>query len=271
MSATGARAGFIQSICVCALAGTIAAGVSAADVLSQLGITPQAAREAVDTVVNSGVFNPGLPARAFKMLPPAARGEVATAGVAWLKAYAATPEFKQQYARIRDTHKPAPPEFTGTPEDELKKAADEQKRQMEDSKKAIAALPPEQRKALEEALQGSAAVIAQMDTPEMRKMRLDGIKAIRAERTTQYQRELANWQRDYPENPNPVIAKRLREFLALSEGVDFDAATKVQNGRTVFVNPAYEAKPSQWRMCYRAGREATTAARTAVQAWLKEL
>ena len=36
-------------------------------------------------------------------------------------------------------------------------------------------------------------------------------------------------------------------------------------------NPAYERKPGQWKMCYRAGKEATAAARAAVQAWLKEL
>ena len=153
----------------------------------------------------------------------------------------------------------------------MKKADDEQKRQAEESKKAIATLPPEQRKAVEEAMKQSAAMLARMDTPEMRQMRLDGIKAQRAERTTQYQQELANWQRDYPERPNPVIAKRLREFLALSENVDFAAELKSQNGRMMFVNPAYEAKPAQWKMCFRAGREATTAARAAVQAWLKEL
>lgn len=245
--------------------------LSAADVLSQLGIPPQAAKEAVGAIITSGIFNPGLPAAAFKLLPPAARADAAAAGVAWVKAYAASPEFRQQYARIRDTRKPEAPQFEGTPEDELKKAADEQKQQAEESKKAIASLPPEQRKALEEALKTSAAMLAQMDTPEMRKLRLDGIKAIRAERQTQYEQELANWQRTYPENPAPAIAKRLREFLAASDNVDFDAQLKSQNGRMVFVNPAYEAKPAQWKLCFRAGREATTAARAAVQAWLKEL
>ena len=39
----------------------------------------------------------------------------------------------------------------------------------------------------------------------------------------------------------------------------------------LFVNPAYQAKSAQWKTCYRAGKQATTAARAAVQAWLKEL
>src|SRR6266508_1491638 len=82
----------------------------AQDVLSQLGITPLAAKVAVDSVISSGIQNPGLPAKAFKLLPPAARAQMATAGVAWLKAYTASPEFTREYAQVRQAHKPAPPQ-----------------------------------------------------------------------------------------------------------------------------------------------------------------
>jgi hypothetical protein len=256
---------------VCVLAGALAAMVSAADVLSQLGIPLQAAREAVASVINSGVLNPGLPAKAFKVLPAAARGDVVTQGMAWLKTYTASADFKQQYARIRETHKPSPPQFEGTPEDEVKKADEEQKQQAEDSKKALASLSADQRAQIEEALKAAQAMAAQMNTPEMRKMRLDGIKGERADRTKQYEQEVQNWKRDNPESPAPVIAQRLREFLALSADVDFAAKLTSSGGTMVFENPAYQAKSSQWKMCYRAGKEATGAARTAAQAWLKEL
>lgn len=242
-----------------------------ADVLSRLGITPQAAKEAVESVISSGVYNPGLPAGAFKLMPAAARAEAATAGVAWLKAYTASAEFKQQWAGMREQRKPSAPEFPGTPEDELKAVDEDTKRQTEDSKKAIAALPADQRAQVEEALKASQTMIAQMNTPEMRKQRLDAIKAVRAERTTQYQQELATWTRTFPENPAPVLAKRLSEFLAASADVDFAAKLTPRNSRMIFENPAYEQKPGQWKLCYRAGKEATTAARAAVQAWLKEL
>jgi hypothetical protein len=256
---------------VCVLAGALAAMVSAADVLSQLGIPPQAAREAVDSVINSGVFNPGLPAKAFTLLPAAARGDVATLGMAWLKTYTASADFKQQYARIRETHKPSPPQFEGTPEDEVRKADEEQKQQAEDSKKALASLPADQRAQIEEAIKAAQAIIAQMNTPEMKKIRLDGIRAGRADRTKQYEQEVQNWKRDYPESPAPVIAKRLREYLALSADIDYAAKLTSRGGQMVFENPAYESKGSPWKMCYRAGKEATGAARAAAQAWLKEL
>jgi hypothetical protein len=254
-------------VCFCALGNT----AHAQDVLSQLGITPLAARVAVDSVISSGIYNPGLPAKAFKLLPPAARAQVATAGVAWLKTYIAAPDFTREYAQVRAAHKPAPPQFPGTPEDEVKKADEEQARQAEESKKAIAALPAEQRAQIEQAMNAAQAMTAQMNTPEMRKTRLDGIRAARADQMNDYEKALASWTRDYPENPAPIVAKRLREFLAGSADVDFAATLTPRNGKMVFENPAYEEKPAQWKICYRAGKEATTAARAAVQAWLKEL
>ena len=260
-----------RSVAACVCAGAVSLTVYTADVLAQLGIPLQAAKEAAGTVISNGVSNPGLPSKLFKTLSAAARAEAATAGVAWLKIYTASAEFKQHYLQIRETHKPEAPQFEGTPEEELKKDADQQKAEAEESKKAIASLPAEQRKALEETLKQSAAMLAKMDTPEMRKVRLDGIRMARAERTKQYEQELANWKREYPDNPAGAIAKRLREFLAMSADVDFAATLKSQDGRMLFENPAYEAKSAQWKMCYRAGREATAAARAAVSAWLKEI
>ena len=241
------------------------------DVLSQLGITLDAAKEAIGNVITAGVYNPGLSAQAFKLMPPAVRAQAATAGVAWLKTYVASPDFKKQYLQARESHKPDQPAFDTTPEQELQKDDDEQKQQLEESKKVIAALPPEQRKAMEDALKNAADVVAKMNTPESRKQRLDAIRAERAGRLKEYQDALAKWKQEYPDDPKPLVARRLREFLQLSADVDFNAKLVTQDGRSTFANPAYQAKPSQWKMCFRAGKEATVAARAAVQAWLTEL
>jgi antitoxin component of RelBE/YafQ-DinJ toxin-antitoxin module len=256
---------------VCVLAGSLGAAAYAADVLSQLGIPPDSAKEAVQIVLNTGVNNPGLPTKLFKATPAAARAEMASAGIAWVKSYTESAAFKAKWAEIRETHKPPVPEFEGTPEDELKKADDEQKQQAEESRKALASLPPETRKQIEDGMKAADAMRASMNTPEMRKTRLDAIAAMRAERTKQFDLELANWKRDYPESPAPAVAKRLREFLAFSADVDFGAKLVAKDGKMKFENPAYEAKSSQWKTCFRAGKEATAAARSAAQAWLKEL
>jgi hypothetical protein len=245
----------------------------AADIFAQLGFPVTSAQQAAVTIISNGIHNPGLPSASFKLLPPAVRAEMATAGVAWLKTFTKSPEFKARYDTLRETHKPQPPQFERTPEEELKRADDEQKQQAEESKKAIASLPEEQRRALEQALAASAAAMAQMNTPEQRKLRLDEIRATRTERTREYEQALASWQKEYPDDPAPAIARRLREFLAASADVDFAATVKpTEDGsRTRFENPAYEAKSAPWMLCFRAGREATTAARAAVSAWLREL
>lgn len=241
------------------------------DVLTQLGIPAEMAKEAVGIVLNNGIFNPGLPAKAFKLMSPEMRGTAASAGIAWLRTYTSSDEFKQAYAKLRDRRKPAAPVFDGTPEEELKKQADDQKQQAEESKKAIANLPPEQRAQLEEALAQAQALAAQQDTPEMRKTRLDAIKTSRAERTKDYEQQLAIWKDEYPDNPSVTVKKRLREFLQSCGDVDFSAKTTMTNGKLVFDREEYQSKSSQWKMCYRAGPEATGAAVTAVRAWLKDL
>ncbi len=70
-----------------------------------------------------------------------------------------------------------------------------------------------------------------------------------------------------PSDPDVTVKKRLQEFLDISATVDFDA--KLSGGS--FVNPEYESKSQQWKLCYRAGREVIKAAREEAQAWMKEL
>ena len=262
--------GFLsRALVIAALAAPAIA--SGADILVQLGIAPDVAREAIGSVVSGGVYNPGLPAQAFKLLPPGARAQAATAGVAWVKAYVASSDFTRQYTQVRQHHRPEAPAWELTPEQELQKADDDQKQQREQSRQAIAALPPEKRQAMEEALKSAADLTAKMDTPESRRKRLDAIKADRAAEVRAYDAAVAKWRQDYPDDPRPLVARRLREFLQISADVDYSARLTSNGNTAVFENPAYQAKSSQWKLCYRAGREATTAARAAVQTWLTEL
>ncbi len=65
----------------------------------------------------------------------------------------------------------------------------------------------------------------------------------------------------------------LKEFLTLSEDIDFEAKLlpKGNDGKQRFANPEYERKSHTWRMLYRAGKEPVTAARAFSQMWLEEL
>jgi hypothetical protein len=59
--------------------------------------------------------------------------------------------------------------------------------------------------------------------------------------------------------------------IDLSASVDFDAKLEPRDGKLRFVDPQYERKPADWKLCYCAGRPAVEAARAAAQAWLAEL
>lgn len=72
-------------------------------------------------------------------------------------------------------------------------------------------------------------------------------------------------------NPKVQLGRRLRAFLDATEDVDFDAATQRAGSYTLFVKQEYEAKPAEWKMCYRAGKETTEAIRAFARDWLAEL
>lgn len=257
------------------VAASLTAALVAADVLAQIGLTPAAAHEVLITGVGSGWINYGMAAPAFRKAPAALRVELANGVIAWARSYTASPEFKASYAKLRDNRKPTAPKVEGTPEEEYARQREQQAKDQakgaEDMKKAMASMAPEQRKQMEEAMQQAAEVMKQMDTPEMRKMMIDGIRMTREQQAATYAADMKKWTEDYPENPAPVIAKRLKAFLAVSADVDFDAKLVEKNGKMRFANESYESKPSEWKLCYRAGKEPVAAARTAAQAWLKEL
>jgi hypothetical protein len=64
---------------------------------------------------------------------------------------------------------------------------------------------------------------------------------------------------------------RLRHFLEVSANVAYDARLSDRDGKTVFADPALEAKPAEWKLCFRAGKPATDAARSFAQKWLADL
>ena len=86
-----------------------------------------------------------------------------------------------------------------------------------------------------------------------------------------YQIKICQWEKDYPADTRQLIKRRLEYFLDLTKDIDFNASLKELNGKKIFVNPAYEQKPAEWKMGYRAGKEVVQTARTFAGQWMKEL
>ncbi len=77
----------------------------------------------------------------------------------------------------------------------------------------------------------------------------------------------------YKANADPGIAvkKRLLDFIALAESVDFDAKIEKQGSKLEFVQTRYRSQSNQWKLLYRIGREPVLTARDMARSWLNDL
>ena len=83
---------------------------------------------------------------------------------------------------------------------------------------------------------------------------------------------MKNFEAKFPSDPMPQIKQRLQEMLDMTANIDYAAELKEgDKGIKFFVNPAYEAKPLEWKLAFRAGKPATDAVRAAAQQWIREL
>ncbi|HEX5473478.1 MAG TPA: hypothetical protein VFX12_02355 [Vicinamibacterales bacterium] len=247
-----------------------------ADVLTMAGLTAGDAKEAINDGILDGYAPYSMASRAFKAASPAVRVQLVNGGFAWARTYVASAEFKQAYETARQHRKPTPPTFEGTPEEEFARnraaAAADSDKSLAEMREAIKKMPPDQQKQIEASIEAGQAFAKRLDTPEMRKMNIEGIRQNRISAQQAYEKDLKTWQADFPVSPEALVATRLRTFLDDTVDVDFDAKlVKTSEGRFSFADPKYEQKGDHWKLAFRAGKDAALAARADAQAWLKTL
>jgi hypothetical protein len=93
--------------------------------------------------------------------------------------------------------------------------------------------------------------------------------AARAEKMARHDSTSAKEAATLDKDPNVTVRRRLQQFLAETAGIDYDA--KTSGPSHVFTDAGYESRPPLWKMGYRAGREATEAARAFAKEWMEEL
>jgi hypothetical protein len=244
-----------------------AVGVQGAgDALSQLGIPLQRAKQDIVWSLQSGQVGVSEAKRAFKAAAPAARASLVEGTLSWAKAYTQTPEFAKAYAAARDEAKPAPPDHL-TVDAQVKADIAEQKEYLAQMKQELANAADYAKADYRETVRTAEARLKEMQTPAYR----EEVKSNVEGGAEAYRDQMQQWNADYPADPKVQIRKRLGEFLTESANVDFNAKLVPQGRKMRFANEAYESKSGEWKMCFRAGKEATTAARNFASAWYKEL
>ena len=136
----------------------------------------------------------------------------------------------------------------------------------------MAALDAETRKTMEAGIQQMRAQMEAMEKdPQQKELMRQMTEMARAEDKKRYEEQLKAWEEKFPAEPRVLIKKRINDFLAASADVDFSAKLLPRGDKMVFANEEYEQKPPEWKVCFRAGKEATEAARAFAKAWLAEL
>ncbi len=264
-------------VVVLGLAGCLAV-LRAADALRDLGLKEANAKESVIEAINSGNVNWWPASKAFKAAAPAVRAGLVMGALTWAKTYTESAEFTTAYEKVRQTQKPEAPKPKSVDEEIAKQRA-QLEQAIAETKKTLAQPPagvsPEIAKAIRDgsdiALKSLTAQLADLDKPQTKAMLGQSVEYENKSRQDQYQRSTKDWETRYPIDPKLLVVKRLQHFLDQSAGVDFGATLVPCGSKKCFADKPSEQKPQNWKLCYRAGKEAVDAGRAFATTWLAEL
>lgn len=223
----------------------------------------------VEAVAGQGFGAPPV-TRTLKNVPPAGRAALVAALGAAAKAYVATAGFQTKYRRLYEQSLPEPPAPARTAKqigDEARKEAQQQMDQLEGMLKGAEG---DARDRLLEPVENLKEYIAQIDASAAQQAEQD-LARYRQEKAAYDAARQHPQSGDTPADATAGLKRTIQAFLDGTAGVDYGAATTPLFGQKVFVRPDYESKPDEWKMCYRAGREACEAARAFASEWLKGL
>jgi hypothetical protein len=262
---------FVATVLVCALAAVPAAQ---SDVIAKLGSNMTEAQEAIFSSFSGGFVEMVGSRDVFKAAPPEARAAMVTAVIGVARAYTGTADFAKRYAMFREQQKPeaatAGPSSADALNQQMRQSIEQAIAGMEKAAKAM----PQMKKDFDAQIADMRKQLAELGKDKAANAEMDAaLKEGAAYQAQAHKQALAEWEKEYPADPRPFIARRLREFLALSSTVDFTArvSKKGSDPALKFDNPAYESKDAQWKYLYRAGKPAVDAARTGAQDWLKAI
>ena len=193
----------------------------------------------------------------------------------YVKEYTATKEFMTKYNEYKESKKPTPPEKPKSTAEMRKEQKEAIKQGIENMEKTKAQMPKDQQASFDETIKSFKEQLKEVDDPNnpMYDAQMENnLKQMYEQDVKDYNEKVAQWEKDYPSSPKSMIKNWLTQFLEGSKDVDFNAElAKSQDGRKIFVKQSYEKKPDLWKVCFRAGKETTSAARKFAENWLKEL
>jgi len=241
--------------------------------LSNFGLVINQLKPQIVGALRSG-YIPVYPNRKlYKAASTPARVAFVKEALNWLKSYTESVAFKADYDKQRVEAKPEAPQSKGTPDEQYAKQQAEQRKGIEDMKKNVAKMTPEMQQQMKEVVKQMEAALEQNSkNPQVAEMMKSNYAREAQSDEEGYKKDLANYEANFPADPKVMIAKRLNEFLEETKGIDYNAQLVSSGGGMMrFADQQYESKTDRWKLCYRAGREPTEAARAFAADWLRQL
>ena len=244
------------------------------DVLSQIQYSDQSAKYMIfDNCKGPSFYYPNP----MKLKALASNEKAAMVSVVgdYVKSYVASDEFLQRYKEFKEQQKPTPPEKPQTAK-EMKEAQKASiKEGIENLKKTKAAMPKDQQATFDETIKSFQDQLKDLDDPNKSIYNDDFDKMMQQsyqQQISEYNTKVDEWNKQYPDNPKPMIKKWLQAFLDASKDIDYTAKTiDGEYGKKLFASTVYERKPYEWKLFYRVGKETVDAGRKYAEAWLNEL
>ncbi len=253
--------------------GAGAAIVLAQSSLADFGLKEDELKERIVYSLANGNIPLYPNTKSFKAASPAVQAAFVRNAMGWLKTYSESAAFKADYGKQRESAKPTVPKSKGTPDEQFAKSLAEQRQSLAEMKQNVAKMSPDMQKQMEPMVQQMEASVERLaKDPQMAAMMKQSYEQENISEQKSYQDRLAVWEKKYPTDSRALIAVRLHQFLDLSRDIPFDAKLAPGGGgKMKFADPQYEARSSEWKLCYRAGREPVQAARAFASEWLRQI
>ena len=241
------------------------------DFLKQLGLSKDAANEKItNSFLGGSIDTYGIPN--IKNILLNDRAAVVKDLASYAKQFANSEQYKKEYAAMRETHKPVENKLE-TPEEMRTNMIKLAKQGLQQSEEYAKKATGDMKAIFEKNVEAAKQNLKNAEDPNNKNMVAyaknyeNGVKHMEQV----HKANLATWEQKYPSNHLLFIKVRLQEFLDATKDIDFHAQLTEKNGKKYFVNPVYERKDYRWKMAFRAGKPAISAAREAAEQWMTEI
>jgi hypothetical protein len=239
--------------------------------LKQLGLSQAIAEEKISSTMLGGSFDT-YGVKGFKSIPAASRSSVAKEAFSYSKKFVSSPAYIKRYKELRDSKKPI---FipVKTPEEMMKENIALYKKGVQDAENSLKKADASMKSVFEQVVAEGKKQLKEAENPNSKqyvnyRKNYEGAVKINQQN---YDRQVADWEREYPSNHLLFVKPRLEQFLKDTEGIDFSATTVLKNGKQVFTDPQFERKNNRWKMAFRAGKDVVESSRAFVTQWISEI